>query len=196
MAFRGQSIAGRNYAAACRSTCGHNHATPSPVRPRRVPEERERSSGRSPRRLATKKRRKQPAAVGDKSSLEIPRHMLDGTSSLLSGQGVHPPSLPRPSLTPFFVALESRGEIQIYAPTAPGVFFELMKNESARPAQSHSLPPLLSLSSFFSLSSGAPPSRRARLFALRERREGFLNPPCTSACTPAMAEFYCRSCRS
>jgi len=30
MAFRGQSIAGRNYVAACRSTCGHNHATPSP----------------------------------------------------------------------------------------------------------------------------------------------------------------------
>jgi hypothetical protein len=68
--------------------------------------------------------------------------MLDGTSSLLSGKGAHPPSLPRrPSLTLFFVALESRGEIQIYAPTAPGVFFELMKNESARPAQSHSLPP-------------------------------------------------------
>jgi len=66
--------------------------------------------------------------------------MLDGTFSLLSEEGVHPPSplvghlLPRSSL-------QSRGEIQIYAPTAPGVFFELMKNESARPAQFHSPPP-------------------------------------------------------
>lgn len=47
---------------------------------------------------------------------------------------------PPPSLTSLGC---SRGEIQIYAPTAPGVFFELMKNESGRAALPLS-PPLLS----------------------------------------------------
>lgn len=97
-----------------------------------------------------------------KESLEIPRHMLHGTSRLLtrphSRNVRHPlsPSYP-PSL---FSSRCSREEIQIYAPTAPGVFFELMKNESGRARPSPPLP--------FLSSRGLPPpllafSPRARV---------------------------------
>lgn len=97
-----------------------------------------------------------------KESLEIPRHMLHGTSRLLtrphSRNVRHPlsPSYP-PSL---FSSRCSQGEIQIYAPTAPGVFFELMKNESSR-ARPSATPPLPFLSS-----RGLPPPPPSLLFHL------------------------------
>jgi len=60
---------------------------------------------------------------------------------------------------PFLACLTSldcsRGEIQIYAPTAPGVFFELMKNESGRAALSP--PPLLSPPAFRKPTPGFSP---------------------------------------
>lgn len=80
---------------------------------------------------AMRKKGKRTAEVGlgrekKKESLEISRHMLDGTSRL-SPERTRGTSVTPARLTPFGC---SRGEIQIYAPTAPGVFFELMKNES------------------------------------------------------------------
>ena len=38
---------------------------------------------------------------------------------------------PRGTVSARWCLGRSHGEIQIYAPTAPGVFFELMKNESS-----------------------------------------------------------------
>jgi len=75
----------------------------------------------------------------------------------------------------------SRGEIQIYAPTAPGVFFELMKNESGRAARFHFL--LL----FFFLHSATHPAFRPKL-------EAFLNPMAPCRYTTPLG-VYCRSCR-
>ena len=44
----------------------------------------------------------------------------------------HPASFPSLPFQEHSALPYRRGEIQIYAPTAPGVFFELMKNESSR----------------------------------------------------------------
>lgn len=44
----------------------------------------------------------------------------------------HPASFPSLPFQEHSALPCRRGEIQIYAPTAPGVFFELMKNESSR----------------------------------------------------------------
>lgn len=78
----------------------------------------------------------------------------------------------------------SRGEIQIYAPTAPGVFFELMKNESDRAVLPLSPPPLLS-----------PPALRKLIPPFTRQLEAFLNPPYTTLPLRRSIGVYCRSCR-
>lgn len=105
----------------------------SEVRERSSPETRPSGSGRR-RGSAMRKKGKRTAEVGDKK--RVPRNSASyarwhfQTTTRAYSRNVR--------LTPFGC---SRGEIQIYEPTAPGVFFELMKNESGRAALS---PPLLS----------------------------------------------------
>lgn len=89
---------------------------------------------------------------GGKKSFEIPRHMLNGPSRL-------PP--PLPGTVPAPPPRRSHGEIQIYAPTAPGVFFELMKNESSRQgSRLHPIPPPRTtlFASSYAVQQGSPPS--------------------------------------
>lgn len=92
-----------------------------------------------------------------KKSFEIPRHMLNGPSRL-------PPPLPGTLPAP----LPCR-EIQIYAPTAPGVFFELMKNESSRQgSRLHPPPPQTILfASSYAVQQGSPPSASTPLPSYR-----------------------------
>lgn len=105
--------------------------------------------------------------------LEIPRHMLNGTFRLVLQRNIRHLSSPFRPIRPLPLSC-SRGKIQIYAPTAPGVFFELMKNESARA--------VLSLSS---LPSSHP------CFA---RSSDFPNPPYVVPLPATALGVYCWSC--
>lgn len=64
-----------------------------------------------------------------------------------------------------------RGEIQIYAPTAPGVFFELMKNESSRQGSRLHPPNHLSQVSFLLRLLHASPLSKIVLISSRDLQE-------------------------
>lgn len=106
---------------------------------RRNESEVPRNAGLSPgpgrrRGFAMGKKRKRATEVGDKKK-RVPRNSAPYArwhfQTTIRAHSRNIRHLTRLRLTPLGC---SRGEIQIYAPTAPGVFFELMKNESGRAA--------------------------------------------------------------